>query len=269
MLFPRAAALLFLALAAALPARAAELVLSLAGQELRLDTAALLARPDAASITIPADVAYAMAERRYRAVPLRALLGGLQGVETVEAQASDGFASQIPGALLRDSPAEPWIAVEDPAAPWPALPGKAASAGPFYLVWRNPAAGDVRPEQWPYMLARLTAVAPPLRRWPQLAVAATLPDADPARHGAEVYVTQCLACHRMKGAGAGEMGPDLGAPMPALAYLTEPGLRALIRDSAAVRTWPGRQMPAFDEAALPPAELEALVAYLRHQAGRR
>ncbi|ONG44596.1 cytochrome C [Pseudoroseomonas deserti] len=265
--FPRLAALMLGALIAALPARAAELVLNLGGAALRLRTAELLARPDAASITIPADVSYAMAERRYRAVPLRALLGAMEGVETVEAQASDGFASQIPAALLRSGPAEPWIAVEDPAAPWPVLPGKAASAGPFYLVWRNPAASDVRPEQWPYMLARLTAVAPPLRRWPQLAVAASLPAGDPARHGAEVYVTQCLACHRMKGAGAGEMGPDLGAPMPALAYLTEAGLRALIRDPAAVRTWPARAMPAFDEAALPPAELEALVAYLRHQAG--
>ncbi|WP_419898509.1 cytochrome c [Roseomonas sp. USHLN139] len=264
---PRTAALLLGLLLAALPARAAELVLSLAGQEQRLDTASLLARPDVAQITIPADVSY-QAARRYRAVPLRALLGAMEGVETVEAQASDGFASQLPAGLLRAGPAEPWIAVEDPAAPWPALPGKAASAGPFYLVWLNPAAGDVRPEQWPYMLARLTAVEPPLRRWPQLAVAAGLPATDPARHGAEIYVTQCLTCHRMKGAGAGEMGPDLGAPMPALAYLTEAGLRALIRDPAAVRTWPGRQMPAFDEAALPPAELEALVAYLRHQAGR-
>lgn len=249
------------------PARAAELLLQTPAATLRLDSAALLARPDLARITVPADVAYGRA-MTYRAVPLRALLGPLDGVAVLEARAQDGFASQLPAALLRDSAAEPWLAVEDPAEPWPLLPGKPASAGPFYLVWLRPQQGDVRPEQWPYMLGSLAAAADPLLRWPQLAVAAALPAADPARAGAAVYVTQCLPCHQMNGAGAGLAGPDLGRPMPALAYLTEAGLRALVRNPAAVRNWPGRQMPGFDDAALPEPELEALVAYLRHQATR-
>ncbi|EFH11917.1 c-type cytochrome [Pseudoroseomonas cervicalis] len=263
------AALLWLAalFATAPGLRAAELLLTLPGGAQRLTPEALLARPDAARITVPADVAYHRA-MSYRAVPLRALLGPLDGVETLEAKATDGFASQLPAALLQAG-AEPWLAVEEPGAPWPALPGKSANAGPFYLVWLRPEQAGISPEQWPYALASLTAVAPPLRRWPSLGVDAGLAPDDPARRGQEVFVTQCLACHRLAGAGAAEMGPDLARPMPALAYMTEPGLRALIRDPKSVRDWPGQQMPGFSPAVLPEAELDALIAYLRHQAARR
>ena len=52
--------------------------------------------------------------------------------------------------------------------------------------------------------------------------------------------------------------------MPATAYFTEAGLRALIRNPAAVRSWPTQQMPAFDAATLGDAELDAIIAYLRY-----
>jgi hypothetical protein len=60
------------------------------------------------------------------------------------------------------------------------------------------------------------------------------------------------------------MGPDLGRPMNATAYLTDQGLRALVRDPKSVRTWPLQQMPGFGADTLPEADLDALVAYLRH-----
>jgi hypothetical protein len=51
--------------------------------------------------------------------------------------------------------------------------------------------------------------------------------------------------------------------MPATAYFTEEGLRALIRNPAAVRDWPAQQMPAFDAAALADSAIDAVIAYLR------
>ena len=57
----------------------------------------------------------------------------------------------------------------------------------------------------------------------------------------------------MKGAGAADVGPDLGQPMNPTQYLTPQGLRALTRNPKAVRTWPQQQMPAFDAQALPDA----------------
>jgi len=56
--------------------------------------------------------------------------------------------------------------------------------------------------------------------------------------------------------------------MAATAYFTEAGLRALIRNPAAVRSWPAQQMPAFDAAKLGDDEVDAIIAYLRYLAGR-
>ena len=61
------------------------------------------------------------------------------------------------------------------------------------------------------------------------------------------------------------MGPDLGAPMNAMDYLTERGLRAIVRDPHAVRSWPLQQMPGFAPEVVSDADMDALVAYL-HQA---
>ena len=70
----------------------------------------------------------------------------------------------------------------------------------------------------------------------------------------------------MKGAGAAGVGPDLGRPMNPIEYLTPKGLRILIRNPKAVRTWPQQQMPGFDETMISEADLDALIAYLAHMA---
>ena len=61
-------------------------------------------------------------------------------------------------------------------------------------------------------------------------------------------VTQCIPCHQLNGGGASDIGPDLGQPMGPTDYLTEAGLRALVRDPKSVRTWLQQQMPAFPQA---------------------
>jgi mono/diheme cytochrome c family protein len=253
---------------AAQPAAAAEPVLAVTagGTTKQFTSDELLARRDAATLTLSHDPAYDRS-MSYRAVPLRALLSALppDAADTTEARATDGFVSQLPRTLVEGA-AAPWVAIEDPAHPWPHLPGKTETAGPFYLIWQDPEGARVPPEQWPYALAALTAVASPVQRWPAIAVDASLPADAPARRGQAVFIINCLPCHRLGGNGEGTVGPDLLRPMPASAYLTEDGLHALIRNSAAVRSWPDQRMPAFDAATIGDPEIDAVIAYLRYLA---
>lgn len=255
-------------------ARAGEpptLTLSFGDRGQRFTAAELLARPDAATLVVPDDITYGR-PITFRAVPLLALIGSSSAdpaLDTIEARATDGFVSQIPMALVAKGGAGgsvAWIAVESHAAPWPSLPGKTVSAGPFYLVWEHPERSAVGSEQWPYQVTSLTGVESPARRWPQMAVDAATPADAPARHGQAVFTTQCMPCHRMKGAGAADVGPDLGQPMNPTQYMSPLGLRSLIRNPKKVRTWPQQQMPAFDEATLSEADLDAVIAYLGHMA---
>ena len=244
------------------------LVVSGGGATRQFTSDELLARHDVATLAVLNDPAYGGAAS-YRAVPLRALLPSLppDAGDTIQARATDGFVAELPRSMI-DGMATPWIAVEDPAHPWRHLRGKTVSAGPFYLVWQDPERARISPEQWPYALAALTVVPSPVQRWPASAVDASVPADAPARRGQMAFVANCLPCHQLAGGGEGVVGPDLLHPMPATTYFTEAGLRALIRDPAAVRSWPGLQMPAFGATTLGDDEINAIIAYLRHLAAR-
>ncbi|AHJ68575.1 Cytochrome c family protein [Granulibacter bethesdensis] len=234
------------------------------GRKQSLSAAALLARPDAQWVTVQ-DGSYG-GTRRYRAVSLAALLGKVtddSGVLT--ATASDGFSADLPLQMIRAasqdaSQPQPWLAVEDPQYPWPPLPGKKASAGPFYIIWSGAGAERVSSEYWPYRITHLAIRTAPLERWPQLALS---PDA-PARikQGQKAFIAFCLPCHRLNGAGDGSVGPDLGKPMNPTAYFQRPALHRYIRDPASVRDWPGRQMPGFSAKTLPDEMIEDIIDYM-------
>jgi len=261
---------LLLAAVAGLPAVAATqaLVVTAGGATRQFTADDLLARHDAATLAIPHDPAYGRT-MSYRAVPLRALLSALppDAADTIQARATDGFVAEIPRALIGGA-ALPWVGVEDSAHPWPPLPGKTVSAGPFYLVWQDPERAGISAEQWVYALAALTLAPSPVQRWPAIAVDLSFPEDAPAQRGQALFIANCLPCHRLGTAGEGTVGPDLLRPMPATAYFTKAGLRALIRNPAAVRSWPAQQMPAFDAAALSDPEIDAIIAYLRYLAAR-
>jgi mono/diheme cytochrome c family protein len=250
---------------------AAPLSVEAAGAVSQIDAAALAARPDAVDLELVPDPNY-KAPMRYRVVPLAAIARelGVTDTDTLEAVASDGFAAQLPGRLVlqqADTGPRAWLAIELPAEPWPPLPGKPASAGPFYVVWSDDT--GIGPEQWPYMVVKLARRQPPEQRWPQMAVSAELPADHPARKGLAHYVKHCMACHKLDGAGEATIGPDLQRPMNPAQYLQPQALRQLIRDPASVRDWPGRAMPAFAPEQLPDAELDELLAYLGHLAARQ
>jgi len=233
----------------------------------------LLARPDAITIEVASDVTYGVA-MTYRAVSAASLLAGMTFPpdSVIEAVALDGFIAQLPSDLVFNtdkSKAVAWLAIEPADHPWPPIPGKDMSAGPFYMVWTGAEVGSVRSEQWPYQMAKLVSQPSPAARWPALAVNSALPSTDPVRAGQSLFVVQCLPCHKLNGAGASDVGPDLNLPQNPTEYLTRQGLHDLIRNPRAVRTWPALAMPAFPPNHLNDHELGLLVAYLKHMAGRK
>lgn len=243
-------------------AQAAELRLELPQGGRSWSTEQLLTHPQAQQIEISADVAYKRA-MSYRAVPLAALLDGVQPGDHLQAVALDGFAAELPAApLLANQGARAWLAVEDPEQPWPALSKNKPSAGPFYLVWQNPEAAQIGPEQWPFQVSTLRLLAPVAQRFPAL-----LPAADAGTEvqaGFAVFQKNCLACHRLNGAGDSQFGPDLNIPHNPTEYFAGDFLRQYIRDPQSLRRWPQGRMPGFSEAVLSDKELGELIGYLKH-----
>jgi mono/diheme cytochrome c family protein len=234
---------------------------------------ALLARPDITIVEIANDVAYGRA-MRFRAIPLAVLLAGLTAPadSVIETVALDGFAAHLPLDLVTNTDvakAVAWIAIEPADAPWPRLPGKTTSAGPFYVVWTGAAASTIRSEQWSYQVAKLESKPSPAARWPALGVDPSLPATHAVRAGQTLFMTQCLPCHTLNGAGSSTVGPDMNKPMSPTEYLTPAGLRALIRDPRSVRSWPGQLMPGFAATQLSDRELDLVIEYLAHMAARR
>ena len=231
----------------------------------------LLSNPALRNVTI-ADPVY-QRSMTYRALPAADLLKGLKiGTDDyVQARATDNYSIGIPARLLvapAPTSAEAYIAVEDPAAPWPPLPNRAerSSAGPFFLIWRLAPGARISSEYWAYKLAALAVTDGPLKRWPGLAVGADIPATDPIRTGLDRYVELCIACHRFKGEGEGDQGPDLGQPLNPVEYLKIPALKQLIRSPSSVRKWPEQKMPGFDASKLSDADLDAVIAWLAYKA---
>jgi len=242
------------------------------GESRTFSREALLARPDARDIEIPADIAYGR-PMRFRAVPLAALLAGrlVPAGSVIETVALDGFAAHLPLDLVTNTdPAKAiaWLAIEPADAPWPTLPGKQASAGPFYVVWTGAQVKSVSSEYWAYQVAKLVSELPPAARWPQLVVDAALPAAHAARAGQTLFIAQCLPCHMINGAGSSDVGPDLNRPMNPTAYMTREGLHALIRDPKSVRTWATQIMPGFAADQMSDSDIDAVISYLAHIAAR-
>ena len=233
---------------------AAELTLELGNGSQRLSSAQLLAHPQAQTIEIRDDVSYKR-NMHYRAVPLAALLEGVQPGDHLQLVASDGFAAELSAApALSQTASQAWLAIEDPAQPWPALGNGKPSAGPFYLVWQNPAASQIGPEQWPFQVARIRLLDAVTTRFPAL-----LPAADAGadvQAGFAQFQKNCLACHRLNGAGDSQFGPDLNVPYNPTEYLSGDFLRRYIRNPQSLRHWPQGRMPAFSKSVISDNQLD-------------
>ena len=248
-------------------AQAAQLQVELPTGLRTWDSSDLLKHPRSETIRIDADVAYKRS-MLYRAIPLAVLLEGIKPGDHLQAVALDGFAAELPAApLLATQGARAWLAIEDPQQPWPALAAGKPSAGPFYLVWQNPEAAQIGPEQWPFQVARIRLLAPLAQRFPALLPAT---DADAAvQAGFAQFQKNCLACHRLNGAGDSQFGPDLNIPHNPTEYFSADFLKQYIRNPQSLRRWPQGRMPAFSESVISDDQLEQLIGYLRHMSGRK
>jgi mono/diheme cytochrome c family protein len=259
---------LALGVSAIVSAAEPNLTVTVAGRTTTYAPASLLGMPAATSVTIPDDVAYKR-EMSFRAVPAASLLGGVAPEDTLRFVASDGFVATIPAVLLlARSGAVAYLAIEPTDSSWPSLkPEGGASAGPFYLVWLNPERARITPEQWPYQVARIEAVAPLAKRYPMLAPAASAHDT--VRRGYAVFEKNCSVCHTLNLGGDATVGPDLNVPYNPTEYMRVDALRLLIRNPQSLRRWPAAKMPAFETRLLSDRDLTDLLAYLRHMADRK
>ena len=261
--------LALLALLIALPVSAAQLTIELDHTSKTWQTTDLLKHPDVQTVQIIDDVSYKRT-MTYRAVPLAVLLPGLEVESHLQAVALDGFAAELTAApLMEQKGARAWLAVEDPAHPWPALAEGKPSAGPFYLVWTNPQAGHISPEQWPFQISGIKQLKTVAERFPALLPDPKLAANDPINQGFALFQKNCLACHRLNGAGDAQVGPDLNIPYNPTEYFGGDFLKRYIRDPQSLRHWPQAKMPAFAASLLPDDELDLLVGYLKHMAARK
>ncbi|TNB92306.1 cytochrome c [Pseudomonas jessenii] len=252
-----------------MPLSAAQLTLALGANSRTWQTEELLKHPQAQTLTIKNDVSYKK-DMTYRAVPVAALLTGIKPADHLQAVALDGFAAELAAApLLNSKGAQAWLAIEDPAQPWPPLSEGKHSAGPFYLVWTDPQAGNISPEQWPFQVASIKRMAPVAERFPALLPDPKLKADDPVSQGFALFQKNCLACHRLNGAGDAQFGPDLNIPYNPTEYFGADFLKRYIRDPQSLRQWPQAKMPGFSADVLPEGDLQLLIGYLQHMAGRK
>lgn len=233
----------------------------------------LLSHPALEDLTITDKAAYSGQTLTFKAIPITALFEGLdvgKGM-TIEFDSLDGFSASLdPALLLNADPkgAVAYLAIEEPEHPWPKL-ANGGSAGPLYLVWKNPEVSQVGQEQWPFQLRSFSIQTPIEERFPAILPEATLADDAAARQGFKVFLKNCFACHTLNGQGNGRLGPDLNEPHSPTEYLHEEYLRKLIRNPQDLRHWKGSRMSGFSEKALPDADLDLVIAYLKHKAEQR
>lgn len=233
----------------------------------------LLSHPAVESLTITDRAAYSGQTLTFQAVPITALFEGLEVGEgmTIEFDSLDGFSASLdPRLLLNADPkgALAYLAIEEPGKPWPRL-ANGGSAGPLYLVWKNPELSHVGQEQWPFQLRSFTIQTPIEERFPALLPDPKLTENDPARLGFKLFLKNCFACHTLNGQGNGRLGPDLNEPYSPTEYLHEEYFRKLVRNPQNLRHWKGSRMSAFSETTLPDADLDRIIAYLKHKAEQR
>jgi mono/diheme cytochrome c family protein len=104
-------------------------------------------------------------------------------------------------------------------------------------------------------------------RFPKIVPGSNAPSE--AWSGFAAYEKHCFGCHTMNRQGDARMGPDMNLPMNPTEYFTESALKKLVRDPKSVRVWNGGVMPGFDASRLGEAELDSIIAYLKHMVGRK
>lgn len=210
---------------------------------------------------------YYQRTKTFRAVPIASLLPAAFGATAAALQkldfvlrARDGYAVPFTGARLFEKGG--YIAVADVEVPgWEPIGEQRANPGPFYLVWSEPSQRSFETYPRPWQLATVE-IAPFAVTYPHT-VPTGLPANAPARHGAEIFMRECIACHAINREG-GRVGPDLNVPHSIVEYRPRPQIRAYIKDP---RTFRYSNMPAHPD--FTNADLDSLLAYFEAMSKRK
>lgn len=234
----------------------------------------LLKRKDAETVIVENDPVYPGQKMEYVALKVTSLFDQLELDDdaVIQFKTLDGFSAPVSRQrLLNKSSKESiaYIAMELPDKKWPPMkPGK-PSAGPFYLIWKNPELSHISSEEWSYMLAGFEVKGSLETTYPEIFPSSKLSGNDPVTKGFRLFVKNCFACHTMNKEGASGIGPDLNVPMNPTEYFRTAALKKLIRNPQAVRHWPNGRMKGFKPDIISNEDLNDLIAYLEHMARRR
>ena len=228
----------------------------------------LLADPSVRDLRISNDPIY-QASRVYRVVPMERLLRDINLGSTTMSRYARPITSPHPypqrcsNRRPRPTRKHSWrLRIPQPhGRRSPASKGAPALSS----LCGNPRRRPSRRTYWVYRVAALTVTDSPHKRWPNLGMPDALPASDPVWRGRDRFVALCMACHRFNGDGEGDAGPDLATPMSPVDYFQPFAFKLFLRNPSAVRSWPAQKMPAFDEATLSDADLDAIVAWLTYK----
>lgn len=231
----------------------------------------LLARKDLTQVEVQNDPAYENKSNTYWAVPFAALFQGISVPPdaTLHFRCLDGFGAPISQSrALNQLPTQSiaYLAIERKPHEWPPLKPKKSqdSAGPFYLIWKNPKLSQLSVEEWPFQLKGFEVKKSLRSTYPAIFPESKLAENHPANRGLKIFTKNCFTCHTLNHQGEGVIGPDLNLPKNPTEYFVQSALKSLIRNPQSLRTWPGSRMPGFDSEAISDSDLDDLVSYLEY-----
>ncbi len=236
----------------------------------------LVSRSDLDEIKVEVDPAYPGKKMKYFAVPVYRLFKDIKVPKgaIVRFKCIDGFSAEISrDKILNSSPKASiaYIAIEKEGENWPPLNAEKSplSAGPFYLIWKNPKLSHIGREEWPFQLAGIEVTQSIETNFPTIVPHSDLPKSSQIHRGFQVFTKNCFTCHTLNLQGNAQVGPDLNYPMNPTEYFSEHALRTLIRDPQKLRAWRNSRMIGFSKEDLSDSDLDDLLQYLSHMSKRK
>lgn len=235
----------------------------------------LLRHPHLEEVQVDHDPAYGGQPRTYLALALWSLFknASIEASSTVLFTCEDGFSAPIGASRLlnqNSKQAVAYLAIENPKNPWPILKANSfKTAGPFYIIWKNPQRSGIKPEEWPFQVTQLILKPPIKEQYPNLFPAPSVAKTSSVQKGFGLFLQNCFSCHRLNGEGTSELGPDLNIPFNPTEYMTTQSLVTLIRNPQELRRWPQSKMSVFPKSVLSDQEIENILSYLRHMRTRK
>jgi mono/diheme cytochrome c family protein len=264
----------FISLPGVMAAEDPKLYLKSPSKTITFSRSQLLARKDAVRVEVPDDATYQGRKMVYTAVPIRNLFKDLPIADdaTLLFRCLDGYSAPISkDRLLSEKGSIAYLAIEKPKEKWGPVhpPTQMESAGPFYIIWKNPKELDISKEEWPFQLSGFEVQNSMAVTYPAIFPNKSVAADSAITRGFQQFTKNCFTCHSMNLQGNMNVGPDLNIPMNPTEYYSEKILKKLIRDPRSLRKWPTAKMYGFGEETISEDGLNDLIAYLKHMADQK